>query len=418
MVSNSDTGSTPASLRRAHRGMALSRIQRSPGVSRADLARALGFSDMAATRIVRELLAAGLVEEVDSPRRTRSPRKTLGRPKTGLRIVADGLFAAGITVSAYHSEVTICDAAGEIRASQRVQNPPFDSVQATAQLYARALRDLIEATETPVERIVGIGVALSARTDPSKATILKSEYFGWANDGGLFSRELRKIVDLPVEIENIANALAISEMRFGAAQDVETFALIHAATFIGASMVSERRVVRGATGISGQIGHLRAKPRNLICVCGRNDCLNLSASGFGLLSTQGALDHQRFDTRRLNDYASALIATQQDADAADSIAQAGGLLAPAIDGMAKLLGPEVVIVSGRLGADPAYFDGLRTTLQHDFELSADTPYRLVRGTIASDRSAALLALHAFGYSDRLDYDRFAETASQDGAARG
>jgi len=418
MVINSNTDSTPASLRRTHRGMALSRIQRDPGISRADLARELGFSDMAATRIVRELLAAGLVEEADAPSPTAQKRKTLGRPKTGLNIIADGLHALGITVSAYHSEVSLCDASGTVRAARSVANPPFDSVEATARLYAGALRDLIAETGVDIDRIVGIGVALSARTDPAEAAILRSEYFGWGHDGGLFCRELRRLVDLPVEIENIANALAIAEMRFGAARDVPTFALIHAATFIGASIVSEGRVVRGATGISGQIGHFRAQPSSLTCVCGRQDCLNLSASGFGLLSRLGRLSGTGFDRSRLGDYAHALLDVLRTDTDHTCVTEAGATLAPAIDAMAKLLGPQIVIVSGTLGTDPAYFDGARVALERDFDLRALDPFRLVRGTIAADRSAGLLALHAFGYSDRLDFDRFSQSALLEESARG
>lgn len=418
MVSIDHIGATPASLRRAHRGMAFSRIQREPGISRADLARTLGFSEMASTRIVRELLAAGLVEEFEGAATATRKRKTLGRPKTGLRIIDDGLFAVGIIVSAYHSEVSICDAAGTIRATRRVIDPPFDSVQGTARLYARAVRDLIAETGIDTDRLVGIGVALSARTDPASATILKSEYFGWSNDAGLFCRELQKIVDLPVEIENIANALAIAEMRFGAARDVRTFSLVHAATFIGASMVSEGRIVRGATGISGLMGHFRSEQRALTCVCGRHDCLNLTASGFGLLSCMGRLDGLSFDRSRLNEYASALMEILRDSAGRTCVGDAGAMLAPAIDSMAKLLGPEIVIVSGNLGADPVYFEGVRAALDRDFDLDALQPFRLIRGTIASERSAALLALHAFGYSDRLDFDRFSRSAPQERDALG
>ena len=412
MVNNTHSSATPASLRKTHRGMILSRIQAEPGISRAELARMCGFSEMAATRIVRELLAAGVIEESNATDNDKARKKHVGRPKTGLHILKDGLFAVGITVSAYHSEVSICDADGQLCASSRPESVPFDSVSDAARFYAHALRDLIETADIDVDRIVGVGVALSARTSPERREIIKSEYFGWSNDGGQFCREIQQIINLPVEIENISNALAIAEMRFGAARDVAEFTLIHAATFVGAGVVSENRLVRGDSGISGLLGHFRAEERPLTCICGRHDCLNLSATGFGLLSRMGKLDHRAFDTSKLSFYATSLLAALDDTNASELVAEAGEKLAPALDCVAKMLGPKMIILSGYLGADDCYFNAVRAALTHQFDYDPKASFQLVRGTISSVESAALLALHAFCYSDRLDYDRFARASER------
>lgn len=396
--------------------MILSRIQTEPGIARGELARLCGFSEMAATRIVRELLAAGIIKEATTPSKLKQEKKHVGRPKTGLHIVKDGLFAAGITVSAYHSEVSICGADGQLCASSSPQNVPFDSVQDAARFYAYALRDLIEASGIDESRIVGIGVALSARTAPGRGEIVRSEYFGWANDGGQFCREIQKVIDLPVEIDNISNALAIAEMRFGVARDVADFTLVHVATFVGAGMVSDNRLVRGDTGISGLLGHFRAEEQPLTCTCGRNDCLNLCVTGFGLLSQMGKLDHRAFDTSKLSFYAATLLATLDDPDTDDLIAEAGSKLAPALDSVGKLLNPRMIILAGYLGTNDAYFDAIQATLKDRFDHDSDRSFALVKGAIGSVRAATLLALHAFCYSDRLDYDRFASVAQQAGGA--
>ncbi len=371
-----------------------------------------GFSEMAATRIVRELLGAGIIEEFIDPDSTEAKKNNVGRPKTGLRIVKNGLFAVGITVSAYHSEVSICDADGRLCASSRPENVPFQSVSEAAQTYAQALFELIESSGVDVDRIVGVGVAMSASTDPERGEIVESEYFGWANDAGQFCREIKKIIDLPVELENISNALAIAEMRFGTARNVANFTLIHAATFVGAGVVSENRLVRGNSGISGLLGHFRAEERPLTCICGRHDCLNLSATGFGLLSRMGKLDHRAFDTSKLSFYAKTLLDALEDAEASDLVAEAGSKLAPALDSVAKLLGPKMIILSGYLGSNECYFDAVRSTLADQFDFDPQRSFQLVKGTVSSVEAAPLLALHSFCYSDRLDYDRFASAAEK------
>ena len=408
-----ESSSTPASLRRTHRGLMLSRIQARPGVSRADLARNFGFSEMAATRIARDLLGAGIIEEFDLPEAEGDAPRRIGRPKIGLRINAEGVYAAGITVSAYYSEVSICDANGRTVARREVANSDFRDVEATARLYADALLSLIAETDIDAARIVGVGVALSARTAPDSTESLRSEYFGWADDGGRFWREIRRHTRLPVMIENIANALAIAEMRFGVARETSEFALVHVATFAGVGAVSDSRIVRGASGDAGGIGHFRAVGTDLRCTCGRNDCLNLSATGFSILSRLGALDHAAFDPSRLPHYAASLVRAVGERDNAPAIRAAGRNLAAALDPLAKLLAPEMIVLSGILGADDAYVAGAEAALTDTYGYGARSRFRLVQGQILPSEAAALLALHTFCYSDRLDFERLNDTADGD-----
>ena len=405
MVIKDSKSSTPASLRRTHRGLMLSRIQTEPGVSRAELARRFGFSEMAATRIARDLLGAEIIEEFEFPEENSSNQRRLGRPRKGLRINPKGVVAAGITVSAYFSEVSICDANGQTIARREVSNSSFEDATETARLYSYALRDLIRDTGINTSRIIGVGVALSAKTSPDCSEIIRSEYFGWDNDGGQFWNEVRRNTGLPVVIENIANALALSEMRFGAAQGVSEFALAHVATFAGVGVVSKGRIVRGATGDAGRIGHFRSHRRPLRCTCGRDDCLNLSATGFGLLAKLGKLDHDKFKRSKLPVYAMSLLDLIDNEANSEHLNEAGGLLAEALDPLTKLLAPELIILSGTLGSNSIYFDGARERLTTEYGFGSDSGFRLVKGELSPADAASLLALHTFCYSDRLDFER-------------
>lgn len=406
MVSKRIDQSTPASLRRAHRGMVLSLIQMQPGLSRADLARSLGFSEMAATRIVRELVEADIVEEIADATSPEKKRKRLGRPKIGLRIRGLGLYAGGITVSAYHSEVTICDANGELLVRREIPYLVSDDIGETARSYGRELSALIEEAGVDPTRCVGVGVALAARTMPEENEIVRSDYFGWGSDGGSFGRALEEILDLPIRIENIANALASAEMRFGAARGIRDFIMVHVATLIGAAVMSDGTLVRGKDGIAGMIGHFRSAHSAHHCVCGRSDCLNLNATGFGILAKLGKVSTPGFDRNRLQEYAAALLGVVENPAMAPVVEVAGRHLAPPLDGVCKLLGPERVIVGGYLGTDGNYLRGLRAAAQQEFGAEWAQSVPIVAGEIAPTHAAALLALGTFCYSDRLDFERF------------
>ncbi|MEM9873096.1 MAG: ROK family transcriptional regulator [Pseudomonadota bacterium] len=410
MVNKNPSSATPASLRRTHRGLVLSRIQAEPGVSRAELARRFGFSEMAATRIARDLLAADIIEEFALPDTETGQQRRMGRPRIGLRINPKGVYAAGITVSAYFSEVSICDANGQTVARREVDHASFDDPGETARLYGDALGALIEETGIAIDRIVGVGVALSADPAPDGSEVIRSEYFGWEDDGGQFWAEVRKTTGLPVEVENIANALALSERRFGVARGVSDFALVHIATFAGVGALSDGRLVRGAAGDAGRIGHLRSKTRPLRCTCGRDDCLNLSATGFGVLAQSGLLDDGTFDRTKLRVYAKSLLAAFDDEANTNHLRNAGAHLAPALHPLAQILAPEMIILSGTVGANDAYFDGAKTELIKSFDHGPDSTYRLVKGEVSPAKAAALLALDVFCYSDRLDFERLNNSA--------
>lgn len=388
----------------------LSQIQAEPGVSRAELARTFGFSEMAATRIARDLLNAGVIEEFDLAEPATKKNKKLGRPRIGLRINPDGVYAAGITVSAYYSEVSICDANGKTVARRDVINSSFKDVAKTARLYSKALLSLIEDAGIDPARIVGVGVALSAKTAPSLSTSVRSEYFGWTDDGGRFWDEVCSSTRLPVVIDNIANALAMSEMRFGVARNVSEFALVHVATFAGVGAVSGREIVRGASGDAGRIGHFRAGETELQCVCGRKDCINLSATGFSVLARLGLLDHVTFDQSKLPYYATSLVSAIEDPANAEHVRATGEHLACALDPLAKLLAPEMIILSGILGMDDTYFHGAEQELVAAYGYGPDSDFLLVKGVVLPSQAASLLALHTFCYSDKLDFDRLNQTA--------
>lgn len=398
--------------------MIISLIQQEPGISRADLARALGFSEMASTRIVRELLEAELVEEIaDAAPRAPDATVRLGRPKIGLRLRPDGLFAGGVTVSAYHSEVSICDAAGELRARKEIPYFVSDDIGETARAYGRELSRLIAEAGVDPGRMAGVGVALAARTSLKDNEIVRSDYFGWGPDGGAFERELRGALGLPIRIDNISNALATAEMRFGAARGVDDFVLVHVATLAGAAVMTGGKLIRGKDGISGMIGHVRSAPTAHRCLCGRNDCLNLNATGFGVLGKLGMLKTGGFDRSELQAYAAQLLDLVGRPDTAPLLEEAGAHMAPALDGVCKILGPEKIVVSGHVGSSAPYLRGLRAAAERDFGRDWFANVPIAAGEIAPTRAAALLALSAFCYSNLLDLERFSGDADASSAPR-
>lgn len=114
MVNNKSLDTS--SLRQHHRGMVLRLIAAAP-LSRSEIASRSGLSSMGVTRIVTELMAAGLVQEGGKTSRRDGP----GRQGTRLRLRADGAYVFGVTISGFLNELVCVDACGAIRARKALR---------------------------------------------------------------------------------------------------------------------------------------------------------------------------------------------------------------------------------------------------------------------------------------------------------
>src|SRR5207302_3147826 len=90
---------------------------------------------------------------------------------------------------------------------------------------------------------------------------------------------MERRLGMPVEIENDANCGALAEMTWGAGRDCSNFAYIKAATGIGAGIVVDGRLLHGASGTAGEIGHTTLDESGALCYCGNRGCLETVASG-------------------------------------------------------------------------------------------------------------------------------------------
>lgn len=393
MSASSPTGSTSL-LRRTHRGLALRHLLVEGTASRTDIAVRLGLSQMAASRIVRELIEVGLVEGAGLTSREAGP----GRYATKLRLCDTGIYAAGITFSAYSTEVAIVGGAGSLVARRNVELGDFEGGSEALAKLADALVELIEEHAIPRERLAGVGVAVSAHFDAESRRVVSAGYLGLEPFDVIepvFSR-----TGLPVVAENIARALAIAEAAVGVAKELDNVIVVRSATTIGATMLHQGQVVRGHNNHAGQIGHLRQRATTLSCSCGRNDCLNCTASGWAVLARQGLTDGSTYNPRHVQRYASAIdrIATTPGAGAAldeelsRNLQTAGSALADALLAIDQIIDPEALVLLGTMPRCADYLAGIEKRLTGLGEIGQKTRAKIRTGEIRAVRAAALMVL--------------------------
>ena len=169
---------------------------------------------------------------------------------------------------------------------------------------------------------------------------------------------VRQYFDLPISITNDANAAAIGEMLFGGAQGMKHFIVITLGTGLGSGLVVDGRLLYGADGFAGELGHTIVDPEGRQCRCGRRGCLETYVSATGLCRTVLALLAERCGPSPLRGMSAQELTSKRIfelATAGDPIALA------AFDATARVLGmkladavahtnPEAIFLFGGLAA--------------------------------------------------------------------
>lgn len=130
-------------------------------------------------------------------------------------------------------------------------------------------------------RAVGVGIGAAGFVDADRATVRFAPNIDWVDEP--LAARINQLIDLPVVVENDANAAAWGEFRFGAGEDVEDLLLVTLGTGVGGGVVHRGSLFRGAFGVAAEIGHLRLVPDGVLCGCGQHGCFEQYASGSALV---------------------------------------------------------------------------------------------------------------------------------------
>lgn len=98
---------------------------------------------------------------------------------------------------------------------------------------------------------------------------------------------LGALTGLPVHVDNDAKALALGEGWVGAARGVDDFIGMVVSTGVGGGIVLDGRLLDGAAGNAGHVGHVIVVPDGRVCGCGARGCLEAEASGSAIRAATG-----------------------------------------------------------------------------------------------------------------------------------
>ncbi len=283
-----DTAGPQGSLRERNRLRIVDELRRAGRSSRADLVRTTGLSRTTVSKLVSELQADGIVVE----RREAEPDAALvaggvGRPPVALALAPAAGGAIGVDFGHDFVRVAIADLAGVVLTEARREFDVDRQSPAALDLACALIDELLARVGLELERIVGVGVAVSAPilrdADTGAAQILP----GWAAFAPADALERR--LGRPVLMDNDANLGALAEVRHGAGRGAVDVLYLMLSAGIGAGLIADGRLVRGRHGITGEIGHVVVDPNGPICRCGNRGCLETIAAAPAMLATLAPL---------------------------------------------------------------------------------------------------------------------------------
>ncbi|WP_460492340.1 ROK family protein [Dactylosporangium cerinum] len=254
-------------VRRANLSRTLRHIRTAGPGSRAAIAAATGLHKTTVSSLVEELLSRRLVRETGLER-----SGTAGRPGRGVALSPE-LGAVGIELNVDYLAVHGCDLTGRTVVERRVS---FDAARRDvegclddlAEAADQALAELVARDVTPV----GLTVAVPGLVDVARGVVVVAPNLGW-RDVPVVSR-LAKGLDpgLRVGVDNDANLAALAEFTWGVAAGTADLVYLTGSVGVGGGAIVDGRLLRGADGFSGEIGHLPVEPVGDPCGCGRTGC--------------------------------------------------------------------------------------------------------------------------------------------------
>jgi predicted NBD/HSP70 family sugar kinase len=338
-VIREQTGARQSTLRAANLALVLRTVCAAPDpVSRADVAGATGMTRSTASRLVDELVAGGLLDEVE---RVGLPRR--GRPATPL-VPGAGFAALGLQVDAGLLAARVLDLRGRVVA-EHVEEGDFVASEPAATLdrLGRLTTGLLSGLPAGL-RPVGTGLALPGIVDVEAGVLLRAPNLGWSDVRPMDLLDGHLPTGSPLVLGNEADLAArtVAESAPGRRGRHRDFVYLSGQIGVGGAAVLGGRVMTGSSGWAGEMGHVCVDPTGPACRCGSTGCLEQYAGRHALMAAAGLPPDAGPEQLRARVAAG-------DPAARAAVDAATRALAVALAGVVNVLDIPTVVLGGHLG---------------------------------------------------------------------
>ncbi len=255
------------------------------------------------------------------------------------------------------------------------------------------IADSVEAKMTEKglskEEVEGIGIGVPGAVDKN-GVVNKAVNLGW--DVIPLEEELGKLSGMKVKVGNDANVAALGENWMGSGKGLDSIVMVTLGTGIGGGIIINGKIVTGANGAAGEIGHIVVNSNEIeACNCGHYGCIEQYASATGIVRMAKRTLAVKEDASKMRDFGDDLsakdifdLAKAKDDLACEVVDEVCGMLGSTMGKIACVINPDAFVIGGGVSkAGQIIIDSLTEKFREEaFHASKDT--KIILATLGND----------------------------------
>jgi len=239
----------------------------------------------------------------------------------------------------------------------RTKTRPHEGEKHFLGILKDAVRQLLREAHLDNDQIMGIGIGCPGIVQERRGVVLSSPNIQFLKNFPL-AQKLSRATGLPVCAANDVKAGLYGEQQFGAAKGCRNVIGIFIGTGIGGAVIADGRMIYGAGGGAGEIGHIQVSPTGPICGCGKRGCLEAMASRLSIASEAAALAARQqapalfrkagTDVKDIRSGTLAKAIRSGDKVLEQLVRQKAQLIGSVLGNLVNVLNPEMAVLGGGL----------------------------------------------------------------------
>jgi predicted NBD/HSP70 family sugar kinase len=328
-------------IRNINQTILLHLIRERQPISRVDIARITGLRPGTISSIVNRLIRKGVIfEGAEGP-------SSGGRKPTYLNINAENAYVLAIDIGVRDTAYAVSDFNGRILKQNALitEGEPTEFLNRLANEVQRLIK-----SEYGRAKFAGVGVSVPGLIRRDTGEVAVSPNLGWTNLP--VKAFLESKLQLPVYVENDANAAAFSELWYGPLDEIKVKTLLYILVVdgLGCGLIINGELHVGSKVGMGGFGHMCIEPNGELCSCGRKGCWETLASESATIARYHRLMSNKNGsiTTSITDIIAQ--ANRGDEKAVAALTATAEYLGEGIASLAHGLSPEIIVVGGEISA--------------------------------------------------------------------
>ena len=263
-------------------------------------------------------------------------------------------YYAGVDLGGTNTKIGILNREGDILKSRIIKTLSAEGVDNTLERIWKTIQELAQELDINIKNIKGIGLGIPGPVLEQNIVAFFAN-FPWERNINI-KEKLEKLTGIETKLDNDANIIALGEAKYGAAKGSKSSVTVALGTGIGGGIYIDGKLVSGAKGAGGEVGHMKIVKDGKLCGCGQRGCFEAYVSATGLIreavsrltvNKQNLLykmidgDLMKLEAKDIFD-----AAREGDAFSLDLVDYEAEYLALGIANILNIINPEVVVLGG------------------------------------------------------------------------